>query len=324
MVGGVVLFFAGVLILSAFFWWQIMTRPVQMGSDEVQRFVVRKGSGVNAIADELHEAGLIKSPTAFKIKVQELGLAGDIQAGSFELSPGQNTEEIAKSLTRGTSDMWVTILEGWRREEIAASLKESFEGKGESFDEEVFLRATEGEEGYLFPDTYLVPLEMDEETLASLLTNTFDTKVTDEMITNAEKSSRSLEQIIIMASLIEREAKTDESRKLVSGILWKRLDNDWPLQVDATLQYATGYDRIQDDWWKPPTAAEKEIESPYNTYKYPGLPPAPIASPSLSSIKAAIYPTESEYWYYLTDLDGNMRYGVTLEDHNQNIQQYLW
>jgi UPF0755 protein len=123
-----------------------------------------------------------------------------------------------------------------------------------------------------------------------------------------------------MASLIEREARIDTSRQMVSGILWKRLDNAWPLQVDATLQYVKGG---KNDWWPEPLAVDKSLNSPYNTYQNTGLPPAPIANPSLSSIKAALSPTDSAYWYYISDLQGNMHYGVTLDDHNANVNQYL-
>lgn len=311
------------VLLVSFFWWQQMIKPVQIGSGEVVRFVVGKGSGVSAIADNLEEENLIRSALVFKLMVKKLGLEKDIQAGSFELSPGQNMEEIAASFTKGTSDLWVTVLEGLRNEEVARAVAEAFTDRGQDFDELAFLKLIQEDEGYLFPDTYLVPLEMDEAGMAKLLSNTHDQKVTDEMKVDAKKAGRTMDEIMIMASLIEREAKLDKSRKMISGILWNRLDNDWPLQVDATLQYSLGYDEVKDDWWVPPLAADKEVKSPYNTYANPGLPPAPIANPSLSSIKAAIYPTDSDYWYYLTDPEGNMRYGVTLDDHNRNIQQYL-
>jgi UPF0755 protein len=110
---------------------------------------------------------------------------------------------------------------------------------------------------------------------------------------------------------------------MVSGILWKRLDNDWPLQVDATLQYAKGYDERTKDWWAEPLAADKDITSSYNTYKNQGLPPGPICAPSESSINAAVYPEGSEYWYYISDLNGNMHYAQDLTQHNANINTHL-
>jgi UPF0755 protein len=320
----VIVVMAGMSLLSGFLWWQQANRPVEVGADNTARFVVAKGQGVNAIAEQLREKGLIRSELAFKLKVKQLGISGDIQAGSFELSKGQNLEEVARSLTRGTSDVWVTLLEGWRREEMAQGLKETFADKGRDFDVEAFLEATKDKEGYLFPDTYLMPIEISEVAVANLLTSTFDQKLSEKLKEDAVADGKTLKERLVMASLIEREAKTDATRKMISGILWKRLENDWPLQVDATLQYANGYDEIQNDWWKPPTAAQKEVNSPFNTYKNLGLPPEPISNPSLSSIEAAIYPTDSEYWYYLTSDDGQMRYATTLEEHNQNVRDYLW
>ena len=298
-------------------------KPVDLKSSDTQNFIVKKGQSVDSIGQELHQSGLVKSPISFKIMVSKLGLSRNIQAGGFKLSPAQTTQEIAQSLTKGTTDIWVTILEGWRREEIAAELTKTFNQNDIVFDEDEFLRLTEGREGYLFPDPYLMPLSTTEQSMAAMLSSTFDSKFSDQLQAGAQKSGRSIEDIVIMASLIEREAKTDESRKMISGILWKRLDNDWPLQVDATLQYAKGYNSLEDTWWTPPTAAEKQVDSPYNTYQHPGLPLGPIASPSLSSLEAAVYPTSSAYWYYLTDLEGGMHYGETLEDHNQNIANYL-
>lgn len=308
---------------GVFIWWQTATKPVAGNNTQAQKFIIAKGSGVNQIASKLQAENLIKSELAFKLMVKKLGIETQIQAGSFELSPGQNTQEIATILTKGSDDVWITILEGWRREEAAAAISEALNSKGIDFDAQAFLDATEDKEGYLFPDTYLIPLTMSENSLVSLLTNTFDQKITDQMSQDIEQSGKTLAQIITMASLIEREARSDEARKMVSGILWKRLENDWPLQVDATLQYAYGFNKTQNDWWPDPTVAMKDIDSPYNTYKFTGLPPGPIASPSLSSIMAAIYPTSSEYWYYISDLQGRMHYGRTLDEHNANIDRYL-
>ena len=134
---------------------------------------------------------------------------------------------------------------------------------------------------------------------------------------------KTLNQVITLASLIEREAKTDSSRKIVAGILYNRLGIDMALQVDATLQYIKGYNPIHKDWWAPPLAQDKNIDSLYNTYKYPGLPPGPICSPSLSSIEAALNPSSSNYLYYITDNQGNMHYAVSFDQHNKNVNTYL-
>lgn len=304
-------------------WMYWASAPVDTGNEDPQRFVVKKGAVIDQIGKDLKAAGLIRSPAAFKISVVRQGIANDIQAGSFTLSPDMTVSEIAQQLTQGRTDFWVTVLEGWRREEIAQHLETAFTEAGVNFDADTFLQLTTGKEGYLFPDTYLFPLDADESIVASVMATTFEQKLTPQMRADITVSGRTLDDVITMASLIEREARSDASRAIVSGILWKRLDNDWPLQVDATLQYATGFDNPQQTWWDPPTAADKAADSPYNTYKNLGLPPGPIAAPSLGSIEAAIYPKASDYWYYLTDNDGVMRYAATLEGHNANIDQYL-
>jgi UPF0755 protein len=312
-----------VLGFSLFIYYHQSVKPVNHQDNNPVTVVIPKGATLDDITQKLNAAGLIRSPLVFKITVSKLGLSRQIQAGSFKFSPAQTTEEIAKGLTKGTSDLWITLLEGWRREEVAEALSVTFLEAGSDFDKKAFLELTEGKEGYLFPDTYLVPVSSTPERIVNLLTFTFDAKITDEFRQALVGRNKTVEQAVIMASLIEREAKTTESRRLVSGILWKRMENDWPLQVDATLQYALGFNQATADWWSPPTAAQKEINSPYNTYKNLGLPPAPIANPSLDSLEAAIFPQDSDYWYYLTGLDGRMYYATTLDEHNQNIANHL-
>lgn len=311
---------AGIMAYSAL---STALKPVDPKSKQAVRFVVAKGQGTKAIGAKLEEKNLIRSSWAFRYVVASRGVAKNIQAGSFELSPSMTTLEVVEQLTHGTMDTWVTILEGWRREEIAASLKQTFAEAGADFNDQAFLKATQDKEGHLFPDTYLFPLNTSEQTVASILETTFNKKITAAMRADIEASGHTLDQVITMASLIEREARQDDSRKIVSGILWKRLAANWPLQVDASLQYAKGYDPIEKTWWKPPTSADKNVKSPYNTYANPGLPPAPICSPSLSSITAAIYPTSTNYWFYITDANGRMHYSETVEQHNQNVNTYL-
>jgi UPF0755 protein len=233
-----------------------------------------------------------------------------------------NTQEIALALTEGTNDLWVTFPEGWRREQIAAELAKVYQAQSVAFNTDAFLVATEGKEGYLYPDTYLFPLAASPESIAEHLLTTFDQKVLQTYQADFNQSPYTVNQIITMASLVEREAKTDADRPLVAGILWKRLENDWPLQVDATLQYALGLNP-QTQAWTPPTALDKTVDSPYNTYLHPGLPPAPICSPSLDSIRAVLNPIQSPYWFYLTDNQNNTHYAITLDEHNQNINQFL-
>jgi len=212
------------------------------------------------------------------------------------------------TLISGPQDIWITFPEGWRREQIAARLANTLAG----FDEQLFLQLTAKSEGQLFPDTYLIPFQATPQDILTIFLKNFTKK------TGLDPQSGADREIIILASLVEREAKSDPDRAIISGILKKRLANDWPLQVDASVQYAANR---ADNWWQPIT--DTKYPSPYNTYLYPGLPPGPICNPGLAAINAVRTPQDSPYWYYLTGNDGVTYYAKTLDDHNLNISRYL-
>lgn len=314
--------FLASLVLILFFWFNHQLSPLNSAAG-TQVFVVKKGATIDQIGQALFQAKLIRNPAAFKFYVAQHQMARQIQAGTFKVSAQMSTPEIAQNLTHGTLDLWVTVLEGWRREETAAAIAKAYQALNYPFEVEAFLEATKDQEGYLYPDTYLLPVSANESAVAAILTRTFDQKVTQTLQTEIDQSGKSLEQIVTLASLIEREARSETARKMVSGILWNRLNADWPLQIDATLQYAQGYNPQTQSWWDSPLANDKDIDSPYNTYQNIGLPPGPICSPSLSSIQAALKPTPSDYWFYLTGNDNQMHYAQTLADHNANINQFL-
>lgn len=141
---------------------------------------------------------------------------------------------------------------------------------------------------------------------------------------DAKMSGLTLDEVITLASIVEREGRTADDRPIIAGILLKRLKADWPLQADATLQYALGYQAREKTWWKKAlTNDDKNFRSPYNTYLNPGLPPRPIANPGIESMKAVIYPKDTEYWYYLHDPTGAVHYAATIEEHNANVKTYL-
>lgn len=307
-------------VISVAYYASTLTKPVSAATQPPQTFVIPPGQATSVIADRLAAAKLIRNPLAFRLELKRLGLETKLQAGSFKISPSMSTAEVAQSLTVGTSDVWVTILEGWRREEIAESLARQ---ELPAFDPEEFLALTAESEGMLFPDTYLVPRQVDAEAIYDQLTTTFDQKVVKGLADEIASSPRSFEDVLVMASLIEREARDFEQMKMVSGILWNRIDDGIALNVDATLQYAKGYNQTEKSWWAVPLSADKQITSPYNTYRHAGLPPQPIANPGLDAIKAALEPTPSANYYYLHDPQGNMHYAETLEGHNQNIDRYL-
>lgn len=276
--------------------------PVSNDAKSVD-FLIPKGSSVSIIGKNLEKAGLIKNATVFKFYVQISNSQNKIQAGEFELSPNLSLSQIITELKKGPKEIWVTIPEGLRREEVATKFA-SILNKDQKFISE-FLQLTTDKEGYLFPDTYLFPRSATAVQIVNKLTTTFNQKVED--VTYRQ---------LIIASMLERETFADTEKPIVAGILYKRLENDWPLQVDATLQYVKGN-------WEPIYSIDKEIKSAFNTYKNLGLPPSPIANPGLSSILAAISPEESDYWYYIHDNDAKIHFAKTLEEHNENINKYL-
>ncbi len=310
----------GLLIFSLLIFAYSLTQPVNSAVAPMTKFVIPKGQSISQIGQRLKEANLIKSDLAFKVYVRYKSLQDKIQAGTFELSPSMSLEEVASQLTQGTNDLWVTIPEGMRREQIADSLA-SYELP--AFDKQEFLSSTIGLEGRLYPDTYLLPKMSTAKKIVSILTTTFDSKVIKEFGQQIENSPHSLEEILTMASLVEREAKGYDQMQKVAGVLWKRLDLGMPLQVDASLQYIKGYDETFQKWWSTPLAQDKKLESVYNTYLVPGLPPHPIANPGAEAIKASLNPIDTGSLYYIHDQTGQIHFAQDLNQHNQNINQYL-
>jgi UPF0755 protein len=314
----IILFFVVVVIVwSGWLWWNNSLSPVDGNDTTPIVFVVNKGDGVKAIASNLAGDNLIRSPTGFFVLVKILGIERQIQAGEFRLSRSMNAKDVAIELTHGITDQWVTILEGWRNEEIATKLSKDL-----NIPEVEFLKYTK--EGFMFPDTYLIPQNATAAAVAQIFLDNFNKKVTAQMRADASLSGLTLDQTIAMASIVEREGRSAQDRPVIAGILLKRLKADWPLEVDATLQYALGYQAGEKTWWKQNlTEEDKKINSPYNTYTNTGLPPTPICNPGIESIKAVIYPTSSAYWYYIHDPTGAVHYAKTLQEHNANVAKYL-
>jgi len=304
-----------VLILTVVaVWFYVNAQPVS-GSKNFSNFVINKGSSASQIGNKLQSAGLIKSALAFKIYLQFTGQSGKLQSGQFRLSPSFSLFQAVSTLFNGPVEIWVTIPEGLRREEVAAKFTTAL-GKDTVFTNE-FLQASKGKEGYLFPDTYLFPLDASASAIVKKMTDIFSNK-TSGLI--PQGSNLTFSEVVTMASLIERETKTDAERPIVAGIILNRIRIGMALQVDASVQYAVGTSK---DWWPILGLADLKINSPYNTYKFTGLPPAPIANPGLSSLKASFNPVVTDYLYYLHDSTYQIHYAKTLAEHNANIAKYL-
>jgi len=295
-----------------------------------QNFVINEGEGVNFIAQKLENSGLISNKIWIEVYLWLKNREDNIVAGTYELRPNMPIPEIVDILTSGKGkkeDQTVTIIEGWSNKQIGEYLAE----KG-VFSKEDFLNETaliekyrpyfsflegllQGEtlEGYLFPDTYnVVKGKTTAEQLAYRMLLNFDKKMTDTLREDVKKNGHSLRDIIIMASIIEKEVSNEEDRKIVSGIFWGRLKQKQPLQSCATISYILGVRKKQYSF------EDTRVDSPYNTYIKKGLPPGPIGNPGLSAIKAALYPQTSDYVYFLSDSEtGKTYYSRTLDEHNQ-------
>lgn len=311
-----------VLVCAIVFWWYQSTLPLDLGSGEKKQFVVAKGEGIRSIARRLQEQRVIRSKVAFFLLVKKIGIEKDIQAGTFKLSSSQTPLEIAKALTVGTEDRWITLIEGWRLEEILEYLQKEKIDEG-NWTIEQQLPIWREDEGKFFPDTYLIPQLSTIDFVRKLLIRTHKQKVAERELKLPSGLLLTSRDVLILASLIEREVRTSQSRALVAGLLLNRLEIGMKLDVDATIQYALGKQKDGRWWKKELTFADLNIVSPFNTYKNSGLPPAPICEPSLDSIEAVLGYTENPYLFYLTDPQGRIHFAKTLSEHQKNISMYL-
>ncbi len=309
----------GIILIALIFgilWWENGLLPVNSSNKATRLFVVKNGEGVREIANNLKNEGLIRDPIVFFLLLRQEGYDKQIQAGDFRLSPSMDANQIATNLTHGILDIWVTIPEGLRAEEIAAILKQKIPSYNDSWKQALIQN-----EGYLFPDTYLIPRTADINLVLSQFKKNFQAKY--DSIKNTKTTNLTEAQTIILASIIEKEAKFAEDRPLVASVFINRLNLGMPLGSDPTVEYALGYQPDTQTWWKQDlTVDDLAINSPYNTRVNTGLPPGPISNPGLSSIKAALAPANTDYLYFFADKQGHLHFATTLEGHQANIQKY--
>ncbi|MFC1749037.1 endolytic transglycosylase MltG [Pseudomonadota bacterium] len=311
----------------------LINSPVDPKNDTNVSLIIKKGESASAIAQNLYEKDLILDEGAFKIFLRLSNKDKEIVAGRFMLNQTLNVPEIVDILTdKERPESVVTIPEGYKVTDIDKKLTE--EGIIEpsefiqavndfsDFDKYAFLDEEKISdliyplEGYLFPDTYFIDAhDFYSENLIQLMLNNFENKIAEAL--NGQEPERDLSDIVIMASIVEREVRTSKDIPVVAGILWKRLDNAWVVGADATLLYLKEDNEI--DYF------DLQEESPYNTRKNAGLPPGPISNPGLPALKATINPEDSDYWFYLTTLDtGEVIYSVSNEEHNANKAKHLY
>jgi len=319
-----------VALTGGFFIFCNLLIPVVPGSLKSIDFTVQKGEGAKDIISNLRQESLVRSNIVSRAFIISFGMSKKLQAGQYLFSPSMSTWSIIHKIATGDiATKKITIIEGWDLKEIGRYL----EGQGicteaeftgfsaENFSSEFsFLKDspnTANLEGYMFPDTYEFLPGTSAEDIIRLILDNFDKKLTPELRNEISRQKKSISQVITMASIIEKEVKKMGDKKIVSGILWERIDIGMPLQVDSTITYITNKNSTFVSY------DDLAVDSPYNTYKNHGLPPGPISNPGIESITAAIYPTMTDYLYFLSKPFGETIFSRTFAEHSSAQATYL-
>lgn len=305
----------------------------------VQVVTVAPGSTAADIGAILQQRGLVRSGLAFRVAADQAGVGSSLAAGDYELSRSMSTTEIIQVLAKGQvkRGLVATIPEGWRAEQIADRLEATgFASRDEfvgavsapqtvaGFDLLTNTTTPQRLEGFLFPETYEVPQRVAGTRAAELMIRMFNQRV-GESLRSANESRLTPYQVLTLASIVEREAKKSSERPTIASVYVNRLAADMPLQADPTVQYAIatrdGPAAASYNYWRDLSAADLTIDSPYNTYRVEGLPPAPICNPGEASIKAVLQPARTDYLYFVakTDGSGEHLFARTLDEHNANV-----
>lgn len=277
--------------------------------------VIARGASASLVAQTLADAHIIAHPELLRIVLHLSGSSTEVQAGMYRFNAPENLLTVAYRLITGAygiPPVRVTLPEGMSAREMAERIADEYP----SISASDFLAAGQSYEGYLFPDTYFFPPSADAASIVKAMRANFNAR-TSSLSEEIRLSGRSFSDVVILASLIEKEARTSASRRIVAGILFNRLKLGMPLQVDAVFGYIYGRDTYS------PSAADLTVKSPYNTYTHIGLPPGPINNPGLDSINAVLHPTKTAYLYYLVGKDGLMHYATTHAGHQANRKKYL-
>ncbi len=307
-----------------------LNQPAGAAGAPPQVFTIQQGESVPSIASRLESAHLIRSALLFRLDVKLRGADAQIKAGDFRLSPSQTPQQVIDAITHAPSEATAQVLipEGWRIGQIADRLVQDNLIDRDRFValtltgtfQTDFLPAQPGGsavEGFLFPDTYDFPrngADREQRILDMMLQN-FGTRVPPSLRQEATANGYTLDQVITLASIVEREAQLDSERPIIAGVFYNRLKQGMNLDADPTTQYALGQ---EGDWWPYLRLDPNTVDNPYNTYVNPGLPPGPICNPGLASIEAAIHPTPSDYLYFVACGNHGHAFATTLDEHERN------
>jgi UPF0755 protein len=314
--------------LKRYIWWLIslvialilvsgyillIKSPQTFPSDSI--VVIDRGSSVSDIAKRLSDANIVRHSTVLSLVLRFSGASSRVKSGAYLFSTPENVFAIASRLSTGDYGLpltRITIPEGMTVRDISERVADALP----LVSTQEFIKEGRQYEGYMFPDTYLFSPDANIKSVIDAMRANFDKKV-EPLLSDIQSSGHSMSDIIIMASLIEKEARTEANKRIVAGVLWNRLSINMPLQVDAVFGYIFNRDTYS------PSHEDLKVDSPYNTYTNTGLPPGPIANPSIESIKAVLYPTDTKYLYYLTGNDNLMHYATTYAEHQSNQRKYL-
>ncbi len=305
----------------------------------VQAFTIEAGESPYSITDRLEKNHLIANAAALRDYLVYSGLDTTLQAGEFQLSPKMSPIQIAWALQDATpSEITFRILPGWRMEEIAEALPTS----GLEFSQRSLLDIANQPakfltpetipllselppsaslEGFLYPDSYRLPRIISVTAFIKTLLDDFQLKVDSQLQDGFRRQGLNLYQAVTLASIVQREAVLEEEMPMIASVFLNRLNNGMNLDTDPTIQYALGYDLLDRTWWKNPLSLDDlQVNSSYNTYQHPGLPPGPISNPGLSALKAVAFPAQTNYFFFrmACDNSGRHNFAVTFEQHKQN------
>lgn len=310
---------AAFLVAYALFWDR--SRPATP-----QSVIIARGMSFAEVAATLAAHGVVAHPLGLRLLAKVRGLDGRVEAGEYELPAHESPAEVLDRLVEGRGQIarWVTIPEGYTAREIARTMEARGLGPAGAYEAWFLGRSidldgtrTRNLEGFLFPDTYLIPMPATPEVTARIMVDEFRRELPPDAQARARALGLTVPQVIVVASLVEREAKADDERALMAGVYYNRLRRRMPLQVDASIEYALPSHAAE------LTRADLAIDSPFNTYLHAGLPPTPIANPGRPSIEAAFHPQSSEYLYYVYKGDGHHAFARTYAEHEANVARYL-
>jgi len=307
-----------------------LTQPLNVSGTE-QPFTIEVDEPVDLVASNLQRVGLIRDGESFRSYLIYAGLDTSIQAGEYQLSTAMSALDIARELQDATpEEVTFVVLPGWRVEEAANSLPTS--GLPITYDDFLsaaktpqgfdFLSGASSVEGFLYPDSYIFSrnLSSADEMIQAMLRN-FSAHLTPDLRSGLEKQGLTVYQAVTLASMVEREAVQEEEQTIIASVYLNRLNIGMKLDADPTVQYAIGYNFLQQTWWTNPLSLlDLQVNSVYNTYIYDGLPPTPIASPSLAALRAVAFAAETNYLFFRAKCDGSGRheFSETFDQHLQN------